>query len=37
MCDLAFINLLRERVHHREIEDMRAAAFGKSPRERFVP
>ena len=37
MCDLAFINLLRERVHHRETENMRAAAFGKSPRERFVP
>jgi hypothetical protein len=37
VCDLAFINLLREKVHHRETEDTRAAAFGKSPSERFVP
>ncbi len=37
MCDLAFVNLLRERVRHQEAEDQRSAAFGKSPRERFVP
>ena len=37
MCDLAFVNLLRERVRHQEAEDQRSAAFGKSSRERFVP
>ena len=37
MCDLAFVNLLREKVRHREAEDQRSAAFGKSSRERFVP
>jgi hypothetical protein len=37
MCDLAFINLLREKVRHQEAEDQRSAAFGASSRERFVP
>jgi hypothetical protein len=37
MCDLAFINLLREKVRHQEEENRRSAAFGKSSRERFVP
>jgi hypothetical protein len=37
MCDLAFVNLLREKVRHQEAEDQRSAAFGKSSRERFVP
>jgi hypothetical protein len=37
MCDLAFINLLREKVRQLEAEDRRAAAFGPMPRQRFVP
>ena len=37
MCDLAFINLLREKVRQQETEDKRAAAFGAVPRQRFVP
>jgi hypothetical protein len=37
MCDLAFVNLLRERVRHQEAEDQRSVAFGKSPCQRFVP
>jgi hypothetical protein len=34
MCDLAFVNLLRERVRHQEAEDHRSVAFGKSSRQR---
>jgi hypothetical protein len=37
MCDLAFINLLREKVRQQETEDKRAAAFGAVPHQRFVP
>jgi hypothetical protein len=37
MCDLAFVNLLREKVRHQEAEDRRSTAFSKSSRERFVP
>ncbi len=37
MCDLAFVNLLRERVRHQEAEDQRSIVFGKSSRQRFVP
>jgi hypothetical protein len=37
MCDLAFINLLREKVRQQEAEDKRAAALGAVPHERFVP
>jgi hypothetical protein len=37
MCDLAFINLLREKVRQLEAEDRRTAAFGTMHRRRFVP
>jgi hypothetical protein len=37
MCDLAFINILREKVRQQETEDRRAAAFGAVTHERFVP
>jgi len=37
MCDLAFINLLREKVRQQETEDKRPAAFGAVPHQRFVP
>jgi len=37
MCDLAFINLLREKVRQLEAEDKRIAAFGAVPHRRFVP
>jgi len=37
MCDLAFINLLREKVRQQEAEDKRAAAVGAGPHQRFVP
>jgi hypothetical protein len=37
MCDLAFINLLREKVRQQETEDKRAAAFGAVTHGRFVP
>jgi hypothetical protein len=37
MCDLAFINLLREHVRQQEVENKRTAAFGAMPRQRFVP
>jgi hypothetical protein len=37
MCDLAFINILREKVRQQEAEDKRAAAPGAVRHERFVP
>jgi hypothetical protein len=37
MCDLAFINLLREKVRQQEAEDKSAAGFGAVPHQRFVP
>jgi hypothetical protein len=37
MCDLAFINLLREKVRQQEVESRHAAAFGAVPDQRFVP
>jgi hypothetical protein len=37
MCDLAFINLLREKVRQLDAEDRRTAAFGFVPCQRFVP
>jgi hypothetical protein len=37
MCDLAFINLLREKVRQQEAEDKHAAAFRAEPHQRFVP
>lgn len=37
MCDLAFINLLREKVRQLEAEDRRTTAFGTTPAQRFVP
>jgi hypothetical protein len=37
MCDLAYVNFLREKVRQREDEDRRIQAFGPSPSVRFVP
>ena len=37
MCDLAFINLLREKVRQLEADEKRTAALGPMPRQRFVP
>ena len=37
MCDLVFINLLREKVRQQEAEDQRIAAFGGVTHQRFVP
>ena len=37
MCDLAYINLLREKVRQLQAEEKRIAAFGTSPDVRFVP
>jgi hypothetical protein len=37
MCDLAFINLLREKVRQQDAEDKPAAAVGAVPHQRFVP
>jgi hypothetical protein len=37
MCDLAYINKLREKVRQRDDEERRLQAFGPSPSVRFVP
>ena len=37
MCDLAFINILREKVRQQETEEKRTAAFGAELHQRFVP
>jgi len=37
MCDLAFINFLREKVRQLEAEERRAATFGAVPPLHFVP
>jgi hypothetical protein len=37
MCDLAYVNLLREVVRQLEIEQKRLETFGLTPRVRFVP
>ena len=37
MCDLAYVNLLREKVRQREAEERRLNAFGPTPSTRFVP
>ncbi len=37
MCDLVFINLLREKVRQQEAEDRRTTAFGAVTRQHFVP
>jgi hypothetical protein len=39
MCDLAYVNLLREKVRYLKAEEKRIAAFGdsSSPSGRFVP
>jgi hypothetical protein len=37
MCDLAYVNLLREKVRCLEAEEKRSAAFDRSSSERFVP
>jgi hypothetical protein len=37
MCDLAYVNLLREKVRQLEAEERRLATFGTTPSTRFVP
>jgi hypothetical protein len=37
MCDLVYLNLLREKVRQLEAKDQRAVALGTTPHERFVP
>jgi hypothetical protein len=37
MCDLAYVNLLREKVRQLEAEQKRLATFGSTPSARFVP
>ena len=37
MFDLAYLNLLREKVRQREIEQKRLETFGPPPTVRFVP
>jgi hypothetical protein len=37
MCDLAYVNLLREKARQLEIEQKRLETFGPTPRVRFVP
>jgi hypothetical protein len=37
MCDLAYVNLLREKVRQLEAEHNRIATFGATSSERFVP
>jgi hypothetical protein len=37
MCDLAYVNLLREKVRQIEAEEKRMAAFGGTPSTPFVP
>ena len=37
MCDLAYVNLLREKVRWLDVEEKRRAAFDRSSSERFVP
>jgi hypothetical protein len=37
MCDLAYVNLLREKVRQLEAEEKRVGAHGTTLRERFVP
>ena len=37
MCDLAYVNLLREKVRQLETEQKRLEIFGPAPGMRFVP
>jgi hypothetical protein len=37
MCDLVYVNLLREKVRQLQAEEKRAAVLGTTPYERFVP
>jgi hypothetical protein len=37
MCDLAYVNLLREKVRQLEAEQKRIATFGTTSSGRFVP
>lgn len=37
MCDLAYVNLLREKVRQLEAEQKRIATFGPTSSGRFVP
>jgi hypothetical protein len=37
VCDLAYVNYLREKVRQLEAEERRLQAFGPTPSTRFVP
>jgi hypothetical protein len=37
VCDLAYVNLLREKVRQLQAQEQRIATFGSSPNGRFVP
>ena len=37
MCDLAYVNLLREKVRQLESEEKHVAAHGATRHQRFVP
>ena len=37
MCDLSYVNLLREKVRQLDDEERRVQAFGPTPNARFVP
>jgi hypothetical protein len=37
MCDLAYVNFLREKARQLEAEERRLQAFGPTPSTRFVP
>ena len=37
MCDLAYVNLLREKVRQLKTEEKRVAVYGTTLHERFVP
>jgi hypothetical protein len=37
MCDLAYVNLLREKARQLKAEEKRLEAFGPAPSVRFVP
>jgi hypothetical protein len=37
MCDLAYVNLLREKVRQLRVEERRLEAFGQTPSGSFVP
>jgi hypothetical protein len=37
VCDLAYVNFLREKVRIQEVEERRTAIFGITTRQHFVP